>query len=62
LGDSRVHAFLALLIVHIVAGATALLSGPIPMLSAKGQTIHRRAGLVYATAMAVTTVAGRSWH
>jgi uncharacterized membrane protein len=53
-----VHPFLAFLIVHIAAGATALLSGPIPMLSAKGQTLHRRAGLVYAAAMAVTTVAG----
>jgi uncharacterized membrane protein len=53
-----VDAFLPLLVVHIAAGTTALLSGPIPMLSAKGQTLHRRAGLVYAAAMAVTTVAG----
>ena len=40
-----------LLYTHIALGGLALLSGLIPMLTKKGSTIHRRAGLVYFYAM-----------
>jgi uncharacterized membrane protein len=38
---------------HILAGFTAFFIAPIPMLTAKGSTIHRRWGKVYFWAMAV---------
>lgn len=44
------------LVLHIAAGATALIAGPIPMLARKGGRLHRRAGDVYAVAMSVTAV------
>lgn len=46
-----------ILVIHIFAGTLALVAGPIPMFSAKGGPTHRKWGLVYFTAMVVTTVA-----
>ena len=40
-----------LLILHIVAGFTALISGLIPMLSKKGGPLHNRGGRIYFIAM-----------
>ena len=50
--------FHPILLVHIAAGTLALASGPIPMLCRKGSTLHRRAGMVYVTAMMVAASAG----
>ena len=49
-------AFHALLMAHVGGGAIALISGPVPMLSQKGSQLHRHAGLVYASAMAITAL------
>ena len=43
----------AFTIVHIGAGALALLSGIPPMLTAKGNKLHRRTGKVYSRSMLV---------
>lgn len=45
------------LVIHVLAGTTALIAGPVPMFSAKGGRIHRRWGMAYFAAMIVTTVA-----
>jgi uncharacterized membrane protein len=45
-----------LLALHVTAGAVALLSGPVPMLSRKGGWLHKRSGDVFATAMALAAV------
>jgi uncharacterized membrane protein len=42
----------ALVISHVVFGTTALVIGPIAMLTAKGGTNHRRAGKIYFWGMA----------
>ncbi len=42
--------------LHIAAGCVALLTMPIPLLSAKGGAVHRRAGRVYAVAMGAVVV------
>jgi uncharacterized membrane protein len=43
----------ALLITHIAAGITALLVGLVPMFSQKGNSLHRRTGLVYVWCMII---------
>lgn len=43
--------FQVLLAFHVLGGGTALLVGPLPMLARKGGPLHRRAGLVFSTAM-----------
>jgi uncharacterized membrane protein len=48
--------FHLVLALHIAAGGTALLAGPIPMLARKGGRLHRRAGDAYAIAMTATAV------
>ena len=48
--------FDGVLVLHIVGGTIALVSGPVPMLSRKGSRLHRRAGDLYALAMTVTAV------
>ena len=48
--------FNSLLVLHVAGGATALLSGPVPMMARKGGPLHRRAGRVYAAAMMLTAV------
>ena len=44
-------AFAPLLWLHVAGGSVALLIGPVPMLARKGGHLHRRAGLVFCTAM-----------
>jgi uncharacterized membrane protein len=51
-----VSAFHGLLMVHVAGGGLALLSGLVPMLAQKGGQLHRRAGAIYASAMAVTAL------
>jgi hypothetical protein len=48
--------FKPVLIVHIAAGSIALASMWIPLLARKGSRLHRRAGWVFVTAMAVIAV------
>lgn len=48
--------FAVLLVVHVLAGATALCVFWIPLVTAKGGKIHRRVGWVFVTAMAVAAV------
>lgn len=50
----RMHQIVVLF--HAVAGGLALVSMWIPMFSRKGGRLHRRAGMVFAYAMAVTCV------
>ena len=45
-----------LLVIHIIAGTTALASATVALLTAKGGPHHVRAGRVYAAAMAVVCV------
>lgn len=45
-----------ILYAHIAAGSTALAVGPFAMFSAKGRTLHRRAGIVYVWAMVAVVV------
>lgn len=47
---------IALLIIHITTGFTALLVGLIPMFSKKGSRLHNRAGLVYVYCMIVVAI------
>lgn len=47
--------FKVFLAVHIVAGTTALLSGPFAMLTKKGSKQHRLSGKIYVWSMAVVT-------
>jgi uncharacterized membrane protein len=42
---------------HITAGAVALVSFPVPLLTRKGSPLHRRAGKVYSAAMGVVVIA-----
>lgn len=51
-------AYFPVLVLHVLAGSVALISGPIPMFSEKGKSLHRTSGLVYFGAMVVTTLAG----
>lgn len=51
-------AYFPVLVVHVLAGTVALISGPIPMFSKKGGRLHRKAGMAYFCAMVVTTMAG----
>ena len=46
------------LLVHIVAGGLALLAGFLALYTAKGATLHRRAGTVFVYAMLAMCVAG----
>ena len=46
----------ALLVIHIAAGATALATAAVALLTAKGGVRHVRAGRVYAAAMALVCV------
>lgn len=46
----------ALLIIHITTGVTALLVGLIPMFSKKGGRLHNRAGVVYVYCMVTVAV------
>src|SRR5687767_14642553 len=41
--------------IHIAGGLVALAAGPAALIAAKGSRVHRRAGLVFATAMLVMT-------
>ncbi len=43
-------------IIHVAAGSLALLSGIVPMLSPKGNKLHRRAGKLYSRSMLVVLV------
>jgi uncharacterized membrane protein len=45
-----------LLPVHVLAGATALTIFWIPLVTAKGGTVHRRVGWVFVSAMAVVAI------
>ena len=45
-----------LLVIHIVAGSTALLAAVIPVVTKKGGTNHVRAGRAYAAAMSIVFV------
>ena len=45
-----------ILYAHIAAGFTALAVGPFAMFSAKGGTLHRRAGITYVWAMVAVVV------
>ena len=45
-----------LLVAHIAVGFTALAVGPFAMFSAKGGTLHRRAGMVYVWAMVAVVI------
>ena len=45
-----------ILYAHIAAGFIALAVGPFAMFSAKGRTLHRRAGIVYVWAMVAVVV------
>ncbi|MBC7572320.1 MAG: DUF2306 domain-containing protein [Spirosoma sp.] len=47
---------LALLIIHVSAGFTALIVGLIPMFAQKGGRLHNRAGLVYVYCMITVAV------
>lgn len=47
---------IALLIIHIITGVTALLVGLIPMFSKKGSRLHNRAGLVYVYCMITVAI------
>lgn len=42
--------------VHIVAGLLALLAGGVALFSPKGQTLHRKSGIVFVGAMIVMTM------
>ncbi|MEO8672442.1 MAG: DUF2306 domain-containing protein [Tahibacter sp.] len=44
-----------MILIHIVAGLLALLSGAIALFAAKGSTVHRRSGLVFVAAMLAMT-------
>jgi uncharacterized membrane protein len=44
------------LVVHIAAGSAALLSMFVPMLTRKGATLHRRAGWVFVSGMAIVSI------
>jgi hypothetical protein len=48
--------FQVLLALHVLGGGVALLVGPVPMLARKGGPLHRRAGLVFSTAMGAGSV------
>jgi hypothetical protein len=45
-------------VIHIVAGSLGLVSGYLALYSAKGATLHRRAGIVFVCAMVTMTFAG----
>lgn len=45
-----------LLVAHIAVGFTALAVGPFAMFSAKGGTLHRRAGMIYVWAMVAVVI------
>ncbi len=45
-----------LLVIHITAGSIALLSAMVPLVTKKGGNIHKKAGRVYALAMAVVVI------
>ena len=47
---------MALLPVHIVAGATAIIAGFVALFARKGADLHRRSGMVFVFAM--LTMAG----
>ena len=49
-------AFEPLLGLHVLGGTMALLIGPVPMLARKGSRLHRRAGLIFCTAMGCSAV------
>lgn len=46
----------ALLILHVATGITALLVGLIPMFSKKGSRLHNRAGLIYVYCMITVAI------
>lgn len=46
------------LLVHVLAGTLGLLSGYVALFSAKGETLHRRAGIAFVSAMLVMCLAG----
>src|SRR3954470_9555058 len=50
--------FKIILVVHIAAGAVALLVFSVPLLTKKGGRIHRRVGWVYVAAAATVAVTG----
>ena len=49
--------FNSLLILHIVGGATALLTGMIAALTRKGSFYHKRAGKVFVYSMVLSSLA-----
>lgn len=44
---------LCLLVIHVSAGFTALITGLIPMFSAKGSRLHKRAGILFLYCMMI---------
>jgi uncharacterized membrane protein len=46
----------SLLFIHVLAGASALFVFWVPLVTAKGGTVHRRVGWVFVSAMAVAAV------
>jgi uncharacterized membrane protein len=53
MGDQSVPEYAVGIAVHIAAGALGLVSGAVAMAASKGEPLHRRAGTVFAAAMAV---------
>jgi uncharacterized membrane protein len=47
-----------MLFVHIVAGGLALLFGYVALFAAKGQTLHRKSGILFVYAMLTVSVCG----
>jgi len=47
-----------LLVFHIIAGATGLLTMLVPLAATKGGAVHRRSGWLFSYAMAGTTLSG----
>jgi uncharacterized membrane protein len=47
-----------MLVVHIAAGAVALIAGGIALFTAKGRSLHRRSGRVFAVSMLVMGLSG----
>jgi uncharacterized membrane protein len=51
-------AFAPLILTHVVAGSVGLLSGAVALYAAKGETLHRRSGLVFVVSMLGMSLAG----
>ena len=49
---------MTLVLVHIIAGLSAIVAGTVALSSAKGATLHRKAGMVFVATMAVMASLG----